>query len=56
MKVHAIQAGSDRRPGALPAATPASILLGRFEKAHLIDPAQRAQHLKAGFPSRMEGR
>ena len=56
MKVHAIQAGSDRGPGAWPAATPATILLGRFEKAHPIDPAQRAQHVKAGFPSRMERR
>ncbi len=56
MKVHAIQAGSDRGPGAWPAATPATILLGRFEKAHPIDPSQRAQHVKAGFPSRMERR
>jgi transposase len=56
MKVHAIQAGSDRGPGAWPAATPATIRLGRFEKAHPIDPAQRAQHVKAGFPSRMERR
>ena len=56
MKVHAIQAGSDRGPGAWPAATPATILLGRFEKAHPIDPAQRAQHVKAGFPPRMKRR
>jgi hypothetical protein len=54
MKVHA--AGSESRAGGMPAATPATILLGRFEKAHPIDLAQRAQHVKAGFPSRMERR
>ena len=56
MKVHAIQAGSDRGPRAWPAAKPATILLGRFEKAHPIDLAQRAQRVKAGFPPRMERR
>ena len=56
MKVHAIQAGSDRGPRAWPAATPATILLQRIEKAHAIDLAQPAQRVKAGFPSRMERR
>ena len=55
MKVRAIQAGSDRAPRAWPAATPATILLERFEKAQPIDLAQLAQRMKAGFPSRMEG-
>jgi hypothetical protein len=54
MKVHAIQADSDRGPGAWPAAMTATILLWRLEKDHPIDLAQRAQHVKAGFPSRME--
>ena len=56
MKVHTIQAGSDRGPRAWPAATPATILLRRFEKAHPINLAQRAQRVKAGLPSRMERR
>ena len=54
MKVHAIQAGSDRGPPVWPAATPATSL--RREKAHPIDLAQRAQRVKVGLPSRMERR
>jgi hypothetical protein len=56
MKVHAIQMGSDRGPGAWPAATSATMLLGRFENAHPIDLAQRVQPVKAGFRFRMEKR
>jgi hypothetical protein len=42
--------------GAWPAATLATNLLGRFEKAHPIDLAQRAQRAKTGFPFRMKRR
>ena len=56
MKVHAIQAGSDREPRAWPAAKPATIPLRRFQKAYPIDLAQRAQRVKAGLPPRMERR
>ena len=55
MKGHAIQAGSDRGSPVWPAATPATSLR-RFEKAHPIDLAQRAQRVKAGLPPRMERR
>jgi len=56
MKVHAIQAGSDREPRAWPAAKPATIPLRRFQKVHPIDLAQRAQRVKAGLAPRMERR
>jgi hypothetical protein len=38
------------------AATLATNFLGRFEKAHPIDLAQRAQRAKTGFPFRMKRR
>jgi hypothetical protein len=39
----------------MPAAKPATILLRRFEKAHPIDLAQRAQRVKAGLPPEWRG-